>query len=250
VPGWPVRHICVNGAYYFTLPNGDTEQEYEAVKDKLDISKEKNTKSYISFWQRNEGFGGGTQNVLLCKDNKSPFVKITRGEYLQALEAGISAFYATEKKRIYEAEQSIEKRVAVAMKSLDEQIARLKTGLKLNREKYKNRLQETALLSAAQPLITDLDNNRDVFTSQYLTDTEKGYEKYPVYKIDSAMAELCKKDKPQWILIAWEHDHIYRDIEEQQHRAILNNFNFEYVYNFFFDPEKVKGKPYQPLKKP
>ena len=38
--------------------------------------------------------------------------------------------------------------------------------------------------------------------------------------------------------------------EKQQHDAIINNFNFEYVYNFFFAPEKVKGQPYKPMRSP
>jgi len=63
------------------------------------------------------------------------------------------------------------------------------------------------------------------------------------------MAELCKKDKPQWILISWGWD--TRDpVENHQHESIINNFNFDYVYNFFFDAEKVKGQPYKPLRSP
>jgi hypothetical protein len=63
------------------------------------------------------------------------------------------------------------------------------------------------------------------------------------------MAELCKKDKPQWILVSWEY---YSNglTEKQQHEAIVTNFNFAYVYNFFFDPEKVKGVSYKPLRSP
>ena len=63
------------------------------------------------------------------------------------------------------------------------------------------------------------------------------------------MADLCKKDKPQWILISWDYYPIDA-VERHQHKAIVNNFNFSYVYNFFFYPEKVKGKPYQPLRSP
>jgi hypothetical protein len=31
---------------------------------------------------------------------------------------------------------------------------------------------------------------------------------------------------------------------------MLNNFNFQYVYDYFFDPDKVKGQPYKPLRSP
>jgi len=69
------------------------------------------------------------------------------------------------------------------------------------------------------------------------------------YKIDPEIAELCKKDKPQWILVQWDY-YPGDPAEKQQHDAIINNFNFEYVYNFFFAPEKVKGQPYKPSRDP
>lgn len=250
VPGWAIRDICIPGQYYFTLPTAETEVSDEATKKRLDLTTNKNTKPYTSFWLRNEGFGGGTENVILSKDNKSPFIKITKKEYLQALENAIPVFYAAQKKKITEAEQGIQKRIAVAVKSLDEKIDRLNTGLKKNREKYKDRLNELAMMTNTQPALGDLEYGRDVFSSHYLTDPESNSAKYPVYKIDPAMAELCRQDKPQWIVISWEYYSGASFIEKQQHEAILGNFNFEYVYSFFFTPEKVKGQPYKPLRSP
>lgn len=249
VPGdWPVRDICTPVQYYFTMPAAETEVNDEKIKKLLDLSKNSNIKSYTSFWIKNMGFGGGTENVLLSKDNKFSFTKITKGEYLQALENAIPNYYAEEKKRITEAEQGNQQRMIFPLKSLDEKIEGFNTGLKKNREKYKNRLGEPATTNA-QPGLSDLANGRDVFSNQYLGDPESNSVRYPVYKVDPAMAELCKKDKPQWILISWDY-WISDPTEKQQHEAILNNFNFEYVYNFFFDPEKVKGQPYKPLRSP
>ena len=249
IPGnWPVLHICNTTQYYFTMPTAETEVDDEKIKKLLDVSNTVNIKPYISFWVKNMGFGGGVEHVLLCKDNKSPFIKITKGEFLQALETAIPVFYEQEKKRIYEAEQGNQQRLVFPMKQLDEKIERFTAGLKKNKEKYKNRLSELAMTSS-QPSINDLDNGMDVFSSRYLTDPESNSERYPVYKVDPVMAELCKKDKPQWILVSWEL-YAYDPTENQQHEAIINNFNFEYVYNFFFDPEKVKGQPYKPLRSP
>ncbi len=249
IPGdWPVRDICTPTQYYFTMPTAETEEDDDKIKKLLDVTKNANIKPYISFWVKNMGFGGGTEQVLLCKDNKSPFIKITKGEYLQAWETAIPAFYEREKKIISEAEQGDQKRIAVAVKYLDEKIEKYITCLKQNKEKYKNRLGELAMTSS-QPLISDLGNGRDVFSNGYLTDPESTTERLPVYKIDPAMAELCKKDKPQWILISWEY-YINDPTEKQQHEAIINNFNFGYVYDFFFAPEKVKGQPYKPLRSP
>lgn len=250
VYGWDVQHICTPGQNYFTLPTAETEVEEEATKKRLDLTRDKSTKPYISFWLKNQGFGGGTQNVLLCKDNKSPFIKITKGEYLQLLETAIPRFYDVQKKKISEAEQGVQSRIAVAVKSLGARIERFTTGLQKNREKYKNRLSELAMMTNPQPGLDDLENGRDVFSSQYLADPESKPGVYPIYKIDPVMAELCKKDKPQWILVSWEYYSGNSAIEKQQHDAILSHFNFEYVYNFFFAPEKVKGQLYKPLGSP
>ena len=244
IPGeWHIRDLCTSSQYYFTMPTSEKEEDDEKIKQLLDLSKETNLKSYITFWVNNMGFGGGKENVLLCKDNKSPFVKITKGEYLQALEMAIPRAYEAEKKKIYEQNQGNQKSIDYFMKYLNEKNDKRITNLKNNKTKYKNQLQESAEVFTSQPNIM-LENYSDVFDGN-----GNPTKRYPVYKVDPAMAELCKKDKPQWILISWDYYPGSR-IETQQHEAIINNFNFDYVYNFFFAPEKVKGQPYRPLRSP
>jgi hypothetical protein len=244
VPGWEIREISSPSQYYFTMPPYESEE----TKKIHDLTKIENIKRYTSFCLRNIEAGGGTDYVLLSKDNKFPFIKLTKGEYLQALEAGIPLYYEKEKKRISEAEQGDQKRIAVAVKYLDEKIEGFNAGLKKNREKYKNRLSEIATTNA-QPGLFDLMDGRDAFSGGYLTDPEINSGRTPVYKVDPSMAALCKKDKPQWVMISWmwaPHD----AVEKHLHESIINNFNFDYVYNFFFDPEKVKGQSYKPLRSP
>lgn len=249
VPGdWGIKDVCTPTQYYFTLPTAETEIEDEKLKKLLDLTRETNIKPYISFWVKNMGFGGGVQHVLLSKDNKFPFIKLSKGEYLQALETALPRYYETEKKRIYEAEQGDQKRIAVWIKPLDEKLERFRTELRKHREKYKDRLGELALTSA-QPALSNLGSGSDVFSNGYLTDPESTSGRFPVYKVDPVMLELTKKDKPQWILVSWDY-WITDSLERQQHEAIINNFNFEYAYNFFFNPEKVKGQPYKPLRSP
>jgi len=249
VPGWAIRDICTPTSYFFTMPSFEYalggEEETRKIHDMTSIP---NIKPYISFWVKDIEAGGGTDYVLLCKDNKSPFIKITKGEYLQALESAIPRFYETEKKKISEAEQGDQQRIAASVKYLDEKIERFNEGIKKNKEKYKDRLDELAT-SSPQPSLYDMDNGRDVFTGSYLTDPESISRKVPVYKVDPQMAELCKKDKPQWILVSWWWSP-QDAVEKYMHESIINNFNFDYVYNFFFDPEKIKGQPYKPLRSP
>ena len=39
-------------------------------------------------------------------------------------------------------------------------------------------------------------------------------------------------------------------VAKQLQDAILNNFDFDYLYDFVFNPEKVKGRPYKPRRSP
>jgi hypothetical protein len=249
VPGWSIPYLCTTTDYYFTMPSYESssggEEKTKEIHDKSDIA---NIKPYLSFWVKDIEAGGGTDYVLLCKDNKSPFVKITKGEYLQALESAIPKYYAAEMKKISEAEQGNQQRIAVSAKSLDQKIERFNEGLKSNKEKYKDRFDELAT-STPQPHLNDLENGMDVFTGQGFSDPESISGTVPVYKVDPLMAEFCKKDKPQWILISWWW-HPQDAVETYMHESIINNFNFDYVYNFFFDSEKVKGQFYKPLRSP
>jgi hypothetical protein len=240
VPGWPIPDLCTATRYYFTMPSFEGMDE---VKQSQDLSKVENLKSYITFWVKNIEAGNGTEYVLLCKNNKSPFIKVTKGEYLQLLEAAIPKAYQEEKKKIYEQNKDKQKSIDYLMGYLDEKNNKRMLCLKNNKEKYKNRLLETAETFAAQPDIK-LENYQDVFEGN------GGMSfKYPVYTIDPAMYELCKADKPQWILSSWYWSPT-NPVQKYMHESIINNFNFDYVYNFFFDPEKVKGQPYKPRHSP
>ena len=240
VPGWPIRDLSTATQYYFTMPSFEGHDEWRQSQD---LSNLATLKPFIYFWIKDVESGGGTEYVLLCKDNKSPFLKITKGEYLQLLETAIPIAYQKEKKSIYEKNRDNQKSIDYFLKYLDEKNAKRLVCLKNNKEKYKNRLSEPAQIFAAQPDIM-LENYPDVFEGNDGTTV-----KYPVYTLDPAMFELCKKDQPQWILVSWSWSPSSPK-EKYMHESIINNFNFDYVYNFFFDPVKVKGMPYKPKHSP
>ncbi|MBK8496704.1 MAG: hypothetical protein IPL50_18230 [Chitinophagaceae bacterium] len=131
VPGWPIRDISTATQYYFTMPSYESASGGEEQTKKIhDLAKSPNIKPYTSFWVKDIEAGGGTDYVLLCKDNRSPFIKLTKGEYLELLETAIPRFYEKEKKKIYEKEQGNQKSISYFMKYLDEKIERFNTGLK------------------------------------------------------------------------------------------------------------------------
>src|SRR4029078_12538058 len=124
--------------------------------------------------------GNGSNYVLLCKGNRSPFIKLTKGEFLQLLEQAIPRVYQQEKKKLYEKEQGNQKSLDAFMTYLDEKNKKRLTNLQKTKEKYKSRLEEIALCSA-QPSLNDLENGHDVFSSGYLTDPESLSGRTPVY---------------------------------------------------------------------
>ncbi|HEX2683525.1 MAG TPA: hypothetical protein VHL77_06315 [Ferruginibacter sp.] len=199
--GWEIRDLSDAQQTYFTMPSFEAAPDPETVKKQHDLSQSPNLRPYTSFWVKNVEAGNGTDYVLLCKDNRSPYIKLSKGEYLAVLESAIPIVYQREKKKIYEVNPGNQKSIDYFIKYLDEKNEKRLVNLKRIKEKYKNRLGETALTDA-QPSLGDLDNSRDVFSNGYITDAESTAGRVPVYKIDPIMAELCKKDKPQWILQA------------------------------------------------
>lgn len=242
VYGTAAQALCTPTEYYFTLPSF-VEQGFTSGLEKLvDLSDHPVLKRFPTYYQRNS-VTGNEKMVILSKDNRSPFIKITKGEYLQIVEAAIARLYETEKKKIYESEKGNQRSIDYFMKYLNENHAKRLLCLKNNKEKYKNRLQETAEIFTTAPDVL-LENYPDVFEGNGGSSL-----KLPVYKIDPSVAALCKSNKPQWILISWTAN-VNEPVDKHLHESVINNFDFEYVYNFFFDPEKVKGKRYQPLRSP
>ena len=234
--GSPADAISTPEHYYFTLPDSGDELE------KGDVSRHPVLGQFPRFFARMDQTGN-RRFVLLSKDHRLPFVTITKGQYLDALEVAIGRWRSAEKKRITEAEQGDQKRIDIAMKYVDERTAKRTEVLAKNREKYKGRLQETAVIATGRPDLM-LENYPDVFEGGGGTRTM-----LPVYTIDPRLVELCKTDAPQWIVMSWTtnlHDPVSRGL----HEAILNNVNVEYIYDYFFDPGKVKGQPYKPLRSP
>src|SRR6185295_11151948 len=67
----------------------------------------------------------------------------------------------------------------------------------------------------------------------------------PVYRFTKEALENSKKDKPLWVAISWQPQKPNSRVKPYEvHRAMVRYFNFDYVYDYFFNPDKVKGKAY------
>jgi hypothetical protein len=227
---------------YFTLPTFE-EQGYGTDLDKAAaVSDHPVLKQFPTRFVR-DSITGNKRLIVLTKDRRHPFVTVTKGEYLQAMEAAVLRKYADETQKIARDNKGNQKSIDYFMGYLNTYHAKRLEALKGNREKYKDRLQETAEIATLQPTVL-LENYPDLFERDGI-----GQRKLTVYTIDPRVVELCKTDAPQWIVMYWTAD-LNDPISLGLHKAILSNFDFQYVYDYFFDPAKVKGQPYKPLRSP
>ena len=240
--GSPVDLISTPQRYYFTLPTF-AEQGHGPELDKAtDVSRHPVLGQFPTRFVR-DSITGNKRLVVLTRDRQLPFTPITKGEYLQATEAAVARVYEAETQKIARDNKGNQKSIDYFMGYLNANHAKRIAVLKSNNEKYGARLQETAEIFTEQPTAL-LENNPDVFEG-----TSGAPKRLTVYSIDPRVMELCKTDAPQWIVMYWTA-HLNDPISLGLHQAILNNVNFQYIYDYFFDPAKVKGQPYTPLRSP
>jgi len=228
--------------YYFTLPTFEQQGFGTDLDQASDVSRHAVLKQFPTFYMR-DSRTGNKRVVVLTKDHRHPFLTVTKGEYLQAVETAIARAYDAEKQKIGRDNVGNQKSIDYFTGYLNTKHEKRIAVLKSNKDKYGARLQEPAEISTDQPDVM-LENYPDVFernggTSKRLT----------VYTIDPRVIELCKTDAPQWIVMYWTAQ-LNDPVSLSLHEAILNNVNFQYIYDYFFDPGKVKGQPYTPLRSP
>ncbi len=246
-------NVMVNGSFgshadaistpersYFTIPTMAQQGYSEDLQKAVDLSGHPFLGQFPARMSRHSN-NGSRRGVLLSKDRRLPFVKLTRGEYLDAVGLAITRAYELDKKRITEAEQGIQQRIARAMTSVEERTAKRREVLQANRVKYQSRLQEVAEISTLEPDIM-LEHFPDVFEGK-----GDSRMRLPVYTVDAATRERCKSDTPQWVVVSWSAE-LHDPVSKHLYDAVLNHFNMEYLYNRFFYPEQVKGLSYAPLR--
>ncbi len=253
--GHELQIITTPKQYYFYIYHyfdGTRDVEDKDAADMHGFNKHPNLKKYIHFYMpKNGNLGTGLQYVvLLTKDNTMPFVKVTRGEFIQKIEERIPEWYEEEKKKINEDLARDPRSVPYRLKGLDEMLERAKINLVKLKEKYKTTANEIAEVQPGNISMSDMTasiNNTawDFFDNRFR-------QSFPVYRHNSNAVDMSKTAKPQWVVISWDAEGVLTSTPSgtHMHQSILSNFNFDYVYNYFFNPEKTKGIPYKPLQSP
>lgn len=167
-------------------------------------------------------FTGRLCNIILSPVQELPVVPVSIGEVLDKGEEAADRAYPD--------------KTGSMNTSIKENIRKL-------RDKYRSRLQEPAYINHSQLSVYDFSSDyNDLFQKQTSTRTM-----LPVYKFSPTYYELSKLDKPQLVHISFPYaTEKSETVDLEIFRAMTRNFNYQYVYDYFFNPEKVKGKSYQP----
>ena len=129
--------------YYFTLPTFE-QQGYGTDLDKAaDVSRHPVLGQFPTRFVR-DSRTGNKRVVVLTKDHQDPFIKITKGEYLQALEAAVARKYETETQKIARDNKGNQKSIDYFTGYLNTNHEKRMAVLRSNKDKYRTRLQETA----------------------------------------------------------------------------------------------------------
>ncbi len=239
----PVSFISSPEEYYFVFPDFKTHPKGYDADDKvasnlMGFNNHKNIKGYKHLYIPPKKLADNSfYVVIMTKDNELPFEKITIGEFFTQAEKQLPFWQKTD--------PVSPENFAVAQKNL----ARLK-------EKYKSRWNDIAelKLSSTQISLYDFVNakegNYDMLDNKDMYGKEGVYTTFPILKVKKSALALCKTDQPQWLVIRWTLGMANEPFNLHLHESILNNFNFDFVYNLFFVPAKIQGQAYQPLRSP
>ncbi len=239
----PLSFISSSEEYYFVLPDftGNSkgyDADDKAASNLLGFNTHKNFVGYKHFYIPPKVVGDNAQYVvIMTKNNELPFEKVTIGEFF------------TEAEKQFPVWQKADPIPAEKFSRAQQNLARLK-------EKYKNKWNDIAELKLSKTqidlysFVNATEGYEDMFDNKDIYGKEGVYTTVPILKVRKPALALCKTDQPQWLVIRWTVGMANEPFNIHLHESILNNFNFEYVYDYFFDPEKVRGQPYKPLRSP
>ncbi len=229
----------------------DDPNSLDAKTKKLfDLSAHPILKKYIYYNLKAYNKDFGNNLVILSKNNKFPFLPVSIGEALQFAEDAFPVKYAEQKKTATEQNSYDARHLQSAMKNLDEKFSKARATIIKLREKYQSQLNEQAYMKYGGYSIQSLTNGSDIFENGNTRQDGSFNKSYPLFRVDPEMQAKCSTDKPQWIVIKWFGGLMDEIAFKHMHESIINNFDFDYLYNFFFAPEKVKGVTYKPLRSP
>lgn len=250
--GEGVGRINAGEDYYFILPDNDFFDKNTPVEtlDKYDIKRLPLFKNYYPSYNLVNRFlrgPGMLSTVLLCKDNHLPIVKVNNEELLQKAKQMIDREHQKKLKTILEKNKGNQKSIDYFNSYEETYYQKALVTFSKHMDNYKKQMKEPASISSGFDYI-DFVNGMDIFTGSNMNESSSR-KRFTVYKFEPGVLEQTKQGIPLWIRVTWAWN-LYDEKTKPMHEAIINNFDFQYLYDYVFNYEKVKGRPYKPLRPP
>jgi len=251
--GGGLGRINVNNDYYFILPDYDffdknTPQE---TLDKYDIKRLPQFKNYYPAYNNVNRYlrePGTLSTLLLCKDNHLPIVKVTYEELLQKAKQMIEREHQKKQNEILEKNKGNQKSIDYFNDYEEKNYQKALATFGKHMDNYKGRMNEPAQVPGSFDYF-DFINGYDIFTRIQINQGTSSLKTYTVYKFEPGVYEQTKQGIPLWIRVSWAW-RLHDEKTKPLHESIINNFDFQYLYDYVFNPDKLKGKPYKPLRSP
>ncbi|HRN78662.1 MAG TPA: hypothetical protein PKY29_08215 [Ferruginibacter sp.] len=250
----PVSMLTIPGRAVFTRRSPEIEKAFAGSSERrnklvnqLKFEEHPQIGKYIIQYYGCDGDGCQPRvAVYLAPNNKLPIRQLTRGEVLDMCEQAI----ATEAEKRREKIRAENRAYGAAaqqkwVKHFDDEVLPVwEANLLKLKEKYKGALNIPAEMNHSNGIwMSYFETYNDIFD----TEDAKRFKSntYGIYTYEDGVLQKSKQDQPIWVCISWEptNNQDFPFIREI-HRSMTTHFNFDYVYDYFFNPEKVKNKPY------
>jgi len=168
--------------------------------------------------------GGEQINVILTPLSKIPLHQLTKAE---VLDIGTEAI----------------QRALVLKDITDWQYREYTEAIAFLKEKHKNTLTQPAYITSEQLTIYSFNKDPDLFEQK-----QPNKFMFPVYKFDTFVYSDSKKTTPVWLNISFPYydpnKANSKTVIKEIYNSMVQNFNYQYVYDYFYNPEIIKNKPY------
>lgn len=236
---WNIDFMCRPNEWFFTMqPDGSAPNETERKKRlNSDAKISESIRPFLSW--KNDWYA-----VYLTPGNKLPIVPVTKGDFLRAalnrMDYLQDSLVKEDTEKEYRKDEAAKKRIYDFRKG---EVDRYRDNISQLLTKYNDRLNEPAEVRNRQFTYHDITTGSwDVFGGGPNT------VYYPVYKIDGATVQKMSCAQPVWIAAIFPFQTAGDGAKAyEMYRSMTEHLNYQYIYDYFFDPEKVKGVGYKPL---
>jgi len=226
--GEHVKTLSTNGRKWFIATQiFDLKSIQDGATDNNFINELKEYPSMAPYLHLCEGSQDIIQkhSIILAPNNKLPFTKVTIADYLQAFEEFT-------KSRVNSSDPNYQLPEEYVLEEL-KKVTQAKV-------RFTNELAEPVQFTG---------NNEYYDPANISNGTNSNKEIFEIYQLSSEATDLMKKEKPLWINITIERRPDYL-MNYHVYQSFCKNFNLDYLYKYFFDPDKVKNLAYSPLYTP